>query len=120
MAPHRANVSVISVYVSKSASRNAPRVSSENTTPHPNVASGGFRSKTVIPCDGSAFFMRSAKYRPAGPAPTTATLTPSPRPSREHVREALHLGDVGHGREQHQLVAARFGIASDELLHRLG
>src|SRR6266566_2982520 len=103
MAPHRANVSVISVYVSKSASRNEPSVSSENTTPQPNVASGGLRSNTVTSCDGSAFFISSAKYRPDGPPPATAILTPTPTAcSRQDVPQPVELGRVRHGGQQDQ------------------
>ena len=61
MALHRANESAMSSYVDRSASRREPSVSSLNTTPHPNVASGAFRSITVTSCDGSPFFMSSAK-----------------------------------------------------------
>ena len=46
MRSQRANVSVISRCVSGSASLSAPSVSSLKTTPKPNVASGGFRSRT--------------------------------------------------------------------------
>ncbi len=43
------------------ASRSAPKVSSEKTTPHPKVASGAFRSYTVISWPPSSFFIRIAK-----------------------------------------------------------
>src|ERR1700751_2497991 len=49
-----------------------PSVSSENTTPKPNVSSGAFRSHTVISCRGSSCLARAAKYRPPGPPPSTA------------------------------------------------
>ena len=45
------------------------RVSSERTTPHPNVSSNLLRSITVISADGSRSFIEIAKYRPAGPPP---------------------------------------------------
>src|SRR6266542_2123060 len=119
MAPHRANVSVISVYVSKSASLNDPRVSSENTTPQPNVASGGLRSNTVTSWEGSAFFISMAKYSPAGPPPRTPILTSGPA-SREDVGQPGVLREIRDGGKQHQLVAPRLLVSADELLHRLG
>ena len=71
IAPHRAKESTIRWYVSRSASRSAPIVSSLNTTPHPKVASGALRSTTTMSLDGSDFFASNAKYSPAGPAPST-------------------------------------------------
>ena len=61
MASHFANVSVISSKDGRSASRRAPSVSSENTTPHPKVASGGFRSRTVTSWAASTFFISRPK-----------------------------------------------------------
>ena len=53
-----AHASVIAVNVGSSATRRRPSVSSENTTPKPNVASGGLRSMTVTSWRGSAFLSR--------------------------------------------------------------
>src|ERR671935_261504 len=47
MALQRAKASLISAKLGWSASRSAPSVSSENTTPQPKVASGALRSRTV-------------------------------------------------------------------------
>ena len=55
------NFFVISACVSGSASRKPSMVLSENTTPQPKVASGGFRSTTVISQVGLAFFARIEK-----------------------------------------------------------
>ena len=49
-----------------------PSVSSEKTTPKPNVSSGGLRSQTVISRVGSSCLASAAKYSPPGPPPTTA------------------------------------------------
>src|SRR5207248_2675631 len=62
---------------SGSASRKLSSVASENTTPKPKVSSGRLRSSTVISCAGSVFFMRIAKYNPAGPPPTETIFTRS-------------------------------------------
>src|SRR6266540_5401324 len=103
MALQRAKASLISTKVSWSASRSAPRVSSENTTPQPKVASGGLRSITRTSWRGSAFFISSAKYSPAGPPPRMPILMVS----AEHVGQALQLRHVGNRRQQHQVVASR-------------
>jgi hypothetical protein len=47
-----------------------PSVSSEKTTPQPNVSFGRLRSSTVTRADGSRRFMRMPKKSPAGPPPT--------------------------------------------------
>ena len=57
-----------------------PSVSSENTTPKPNVSSAAFRSQTVISWPGSSCLASAAKYRPPGPPPTTAIRTRLPLP----------------------------------------
>ena len=101
---------------SGSASRKAPSVSSENTTPQPNVASGALRSRIVTSCPGSAFFIRSPKYSPAGPPPTTTILMP--RSSCQDLGQAIGLGEVRHGREEDQFVAARFLVPPHELADR--
>src|SRR5919201_5648706 len=118
IAGHRAKVSVISRWVSGSASRSAPSVSSEKTTPQPNVASGGLRSTIATLWVGSAFLSRIARYRPAGPAPMMRTFTRAPRrgaSSRQHLRQPVQLRDVGDGREEDQLVAARLLVAAHEV-----
>ena len=55
-----------------------PSVSSENTTPKPNVSSAAFRSQTVISLVGSSCRARAAKYSPPGPPPMTAMRTRLP------------------------------------------
>src|SRR6266516_1352942 len=125
MALHVAKVSVISSNVGRSESRSAPSVSSENTTPHPYVASGGFRSITLMSCEGSAFFMSRLKYSPAGPAPrvTMRIGRPSPLgwlPSAQDFGEPVELLEVGHGGEQDQLVTAGLFIATDDVDDGLG
>src|SRR5205807_4232356 len=96
----------------------APSVSSENTTPQPNVASGALRSRIVTSCPGSAFFIRSPKYSPAGPPPTTTILMP--RSSCQDLGQAIGLGEVRHGREEDQFVAAGFLVPPHELTDRGG
>src|SRR4029453_5166900 len=49
-----------------------PNVSSENTTPNPNVSVAALRSQRVMSCAGSSCFISAAKYRPPGPPPTIA------------------------------------------------
>src|SRR5690606_18256907 len=49
-------------------------VSSERTTPQPKVSSGRLRSNTTTSCAASRSFIEIAKYRPAGPPPSTATF----------------------------------------------
>src|SRR5713101_4528680 len=112
----RAKLLLISSYVSKSASRSAPRVSSENTTPQPKVASGGLRSITVIWSDGFAFFASRAKYRPAGPPPTTTAFIRS----AHDVRQLVDLVGRGQRGKQDQLIAPGVAIAAQEIDHRVG
>src|SRR5919108_4878044 len=117
MALQRAKASSISAKLGGSASRSAPRVSSENTTPQPKVASGALRSTTVTWWAGSARLASSAKYSPAGPPPRTPIRIAAPR-SGEHVGQPVELGGVGHGRQQHQVVAAGLLVAADEVPDR--
>src|SRR5260221_7558635 len=56
-----------------------PRVSSENTTPKPNVSSAALRSQTVISLCGASCLVSAAKYSPPGPPPTTAIRIAPPR-----------------------------------------
>src|SRR2546430_1502640 len=77
MSSQCAKAWVMAAWVSGSASRKLSSVASENTTPKPKVSSGRLRSSTVISCAGSAFFMRIAKYNPAGPPPTETIFTRS-------------------------------------------
>src|SRR5215470_15852552 len=55
-----------------------PRVSSENTTPKPNVSSAALRSQTVISLRGASCLVSAAKYSPPGPPPTIAIRIPPP------------------------------------------
>src|SRR6266511_3894282 len=119
MALQRAKASLISTKLGWSASRSAPRVSSENTTPQPKVASGGLRSITRTWWRGSAFFISSAKYRPAGPAPRMPILTATVRRSRQNLGQALELRQLRHGRQQHQVVASRLLVATHQILDQL-
>ena len=61
MSVQYAKRDVIARCVSGSASSKLPSVSSEKTTPQPNVSSARFRSWTVTSCAGSSRFMRMAK-----------------------------------------------------------
>src|SRR5215472_6951910 len=63
--------------MSGSACSIPPRVSSENTTPNPNVSSAAFRSHTVISWPESSCLASAEKYSPPGPPPTTAIRTQS-------------------------------------------
>src|SRR5579875_3369553 len=65
--------------MARSACSMPPSVSSENTTPKPNVSSAALRSHTVISCPGLSRLASAAKYRPPGPPPTIAIRTPPPR-----------------------------------------
>src|SRR5262245_1205795 len=73
--------------------------------PQPKVSLGPSRSRTVIACDRSSRFIRSAKYRPAGPPPTTTmriALLPGDRPAvleRDRRRGGLGV-EVEGGRRQ--------------------
>src|SRR5690606_29586834 len=69
MSSQWAKLSMISRRVSSSAPLRFSSVWSENTTPQPKVSSGRLRSYTVMSWVGSCFFIRIAKYRPAGPPP---------------------------------------------------
>ena len=72
MSSQRANSLRMAEKISSSACSMPPRVSSENTTPKPNVSSAALRSQTVISCRASSCLARAAKYRPPGPPPRTA------------------------------------------------
>ena len=61
--------------VSGSAACRLPSVWSEKTTPQPKVSYGLLRSTTTISCEGSCFFISSAKYRPEGPPPMQTIFT---------------------------------------------
>ena len=61
MSVQRAKSCSIRSWTTVSAPSIAPRVSSENTTPNPNVSSGAFRSHTVISWAGSSDFIRTAR-----------------------------------------------------------
>src|SRR6266508_3583862 len=119
MALQRAKASLISTKLGWSASRSAPRVSSENTTPQPKVASGGLRSITRTWWPGSAFFMSSAKYSPAGPPPRMPIFMATAGSSLEHVGQALELRHVGDGGQQHQVVAPGLLVPAHQVLDHL-
>jgi hypothetical protein len=61
MSVQRANRRAMASANSGSAFSMPPSVSSEKTTPKPNVSSGALRSQTVISWAGSSCFMRAAK-----------------------------------------------------------
>ena len=114
MRSQRANVSVISRCVSGSASLSEPSVSSLKTTPKPNVASGGFRSST-LDVDAPVELAQQDREVEARPARRRRS-----RRSRERLLEPLELVDVGHRREEDELVAARLLVAAHEVLDRPG
>src|SRR5260370_28381634 len=62
-----------------------PRVSSENTTPKPNVSSAALRSQPVISLSGASCLASAAKYSPPGPPPTTAIRISPPLPVKPKV-----------------------------------
>src|SRR5215472_5090641 len=72
-----------------------PSVSSENTTPKPNVSSGALRSQTVISCAGSSCLVSAAKYSPPGPPPMTAIRTATSRPAHPAARPTRPPGPPG-------------------------
>src|ERR1700677_269927 len=76
MSSQRANSRLIAAKIPASACSMPPRVSSENTTPKPNVSSAALRSQTVISCPASSCLASAAKYRPPGPPPRTEIRTP--------------------------------------------
>ena len=90
-----------------------PSVSSENTTPKPNVSSAALRSQTVISCAGSSCLVRAAKYSPPGPPPMTAMRIGWPQPlALALLRPGTWLAQP----EALQLAARRVaGSAVDEL-----
>src|SRR3972149_5064155 len=67
--------------------------------PQPKVSSGPSRSKIVIAWAGSSFFMRMAKYRPAGPPPTTGIFMAVVylRTARPHPRTLVPRPGLGRG-----------------------
>src|SRR5579875_3554310 len=79
ISPQRANERVVSSYVGGSAASKATSVSSENTTPNPNVSSAALRSHTVTSCPRR--LNRIAQYRPPGPPPRIAICIRSADPS---------------------------------------
>src|SRR6266540_1458049 len=86
------------------------RLGSENTTPQPKVASGGLRSITRTWWPGSAFFMSSAKYSPAGPPPRMPIFMATAGSSLDHV---------GDGGQQHQVVAPGLLVPAHQVLDHL-
>src|SRR5579859_5299679 len=86
MSSQRANSAAIASRITGSACSMPPRVSSENTTPKPNVSSWALRSQTSTSQPGSSCLARAAKYSPPGPPPITAILM---------TASSRHDGDAG-------------------------
>src|SRR5579875_663260 len=74
--------------MTSSACSMPPSVSSENTTPKPNVSSGALRSQTVTSLRGDSWRTSAARYRPPGPPPATAMRT---WPPPGHLRPPASL-----------------------------
>src|SRR4051812_10549472 len=70
MSSQWAKRAAMASWLASSAAAKVPSVASEKTTPKPKVSSGRLRSMTVTSWRASAFFIRIARYRPAGPPPT--------------------------------------------------
>ena len=77
MSSHRASSRRMAANTAGSASSMPPSVSSENTTPKPNVSSAALRSHTVMTCDGSSWRSSAAQYSPPGPPPMIAIRMPA-------------------------------------------
>src|SRR5258708_28444950 len=75
--------------MSGSACSMPPRVSSENTTPNPNVSLAALRSQTVISCAELSCLVSAEKYSPPGPPPTTAILIYRPFQARTVLKLLL-------------------------------
>ena len=75
MSSQRANSRSICAWIAGSACSMPPSVSSEKTTPKPNVSSAALRSQTVISWSGPSCLASAAKYSPPGPPPITAIRT---------------------------------------------
>ena len=91
ISAQRANCGASVANVSGSAASMPSSVSSEKTTPKPNVSSAALRSWTTTSWAGSRRLARIAKYSPAGPPPTIAILTaapPLPAGSGDHMARA--------------------------------
>src|ERR1700754_1496197 len=126
MSSHRAVCRCIAANTAGSACSMPPSVSSENTTPKPNVSSAALRSHTVTSRPGSSCFANAAKYSPPGPPPTTAIRMCLPSPSlvgsclwcssaiAEH--EALELAGAGTRQLGQEPDDPRVLVGSDHLL----
>ncbi len=90
MSSQWAKARAMAAWVAGSASSKLSSVASENTTPKPKVSSGRLRSRTTTSWAGSAFFIKIAKYRPAGPPPIETIFTLSIVPDRPH-RPAVRI-----------------------------
>src|SRR6185437_99867 len=76
MSSQRAKSRSMAANTAASACSIPPSVSSENTTPKPNVSPGAFRSQRCTSWRGSSCLASAAKYSPPGPPPSTAIRTP--------------------------------------------
>src|SRR5580692_5682627 len=122
MSSQRANSRSICAYTASSACSMPPSVSSENTTPNPNVSSAALRSQTVTSCSGLSWRVSAAKYSPPGPPPMTAIRTaPLPRhpeaAGRLAEHEALDLARGGAGQPGHELDGPRILVGGNPLFH---
>ena len=63
---------------------------------------------------GSSFLQQDREVEPGRPAADDRDR------SRERLREPIELVELGHGREEDELVAAGLLVAADEVLDRAG
>src|SRR5437899_206391 len=75
MSSQRANSRCMAAKTSGSACSIPPSVSSEKTTPKPNVSSGAFRSHRSTSLPGLSCLTSAERYTPPGPPPSTAMRT---------------------------------------------
>src|SRR4051794_10171961 len=120
MSSQRANSCSMLAKIDRSAPSMPVSVSSEKTTPKPNVSSAALRSHTSTSCRGSSCFASAAKYSPPGPPPTTAIRISAPRSPcllrRAAQDVALHLAGGGAGQRLDELDAPRGLVRRDLLL----
>src|SRR6266566_4533338 len=125
MSSQRANSRSIAAYTAGSACSMPPTVSSEKTTPNPNVSSASLRSHTVISCSGPSCRASREKYRPPGPPPITAMRTVASRRGAGGAAcplaqpEALQLSGGGVGQLGDELHRPRVLVRRDLLLDEL-
>src|SRR5690348_11227768 len=99
-----------------------PSVSSENTTPNPNVSPAMFRSQTSISWFGLSSFTSVARYSPAGPPPMIAMLSAGFETLALPQPESLQLAG-GRARQladkfDRPRIFVRSDLALDEILQR--